>query len=748
LEAPRATTLVTEATFGLPVFRFPDREEIERRLVEACRSALDDGETPVLLAYALGKAQESAAILAAAGIATVLHGAAWKLVPVYEAAGFPLPLSRAYETGPALPGEALVVPPNCARTPVVRKIRRRRVVYLSGWAIREAARAEFDADVLLPFSDHADFHDLLAHVEETGASRIVATHGFAADFRAHPRGARPGRGRDPRDRGARGRRTRDSLPGARRHARRRRVLARQAREDRQARRSAARPRGERARTGGEISLRVPFREWEETVTSAGWSTVAKAASAATGWDLATIGASARAIGDLGEAIGLLLPETSSGPPLEIREVDALFRRLAGLRKAAEKQALLEELLRRAAPVEAKYLLKTLSGGLRVGADVTTVEEAVAEAFGADREAVARARRDSGDIGETARAARDERLGEIRFRLFHPIGFMLATPIEEADELGPELPEFAVEDKFDGIRAHAHKSEARAALFSRTLDEVTAQFPEVAAALARLPGSFLLDGEIVAWDRNGTGPNPSSSFRSGSAGRRRPRSCRRRSPRYSSPTTVSSKAPTRSSRPRGSNGADDSSRSRPAGELRLSAVSRAETPEELERLFDAARGRGNEGLVLKRRDSPYQAGKRGRLWRKWKKAAATLDVVVTAVEQGHGKRAGMLSDYTFAVRDGDRFVNIGKAYSGLTDEEIRDLGKRFRAITIGRYGPVRAVSPEVVLEVSFDTLQKSARHKSGFAMRFPRIVRLRPDKRPEDATTLDEVRELYAQLTGR
>jgi len=151
--------------------------------------------------------------------------------------------------------------------------------------------------------------------------------------------------------------------------------------------------------------------------------------------------------------------------------------------------------------------------------------------------------------------------------------------------------------------------------------------------------------------------------------------------------------------------------------------------------------------LKRLDSPYQAGKRGKLWRKWKKAAATLDVVVTAVEQGHGKRAGMLSDYTFAVRDGDRFVNIGKAYSGLTDEEIRELGKRFRRITTGRFGPVRAVSPEVVIEVSFDTLQKSARHKSGFAMRFPRIVRLRPDKRPEDAATLDEVRELYARLTG-
>jgi DNA ligase-1 len=492
----------------------------------------------------------------------------------------------------------------------------------------------------------------------------------------------------------------------------------------------------------------PFAEWEETVTSAGWSTVAKAASAATGWDLETIGASARAIGDLGEAIGLLLPETPSGPPLEIREVDALFRRLAGLRKAAEKQALLEELLRRAAPVEAKYLLKTLSGGLRVGADVTTVEEAVAEAFGADREAVARARRDSGDIGETARAARDERLGEIRFRLFHPIGFMLATPIEEADELGPELPEFAVEDKFDGIRAHAHKSEARAALFSRTLDEVTEQFPEVAAALARLSGSFLLDGEIVAWDRKRDRPESFFQLQ---------KRLGRKAPSAELQAEIPAVFVAYDCLVEGSDALFETpwvERRRrleslaPPGELRLSAVSRAETPEELERLFDAARGRGNEGLVLKRRDSPYQAGKRGRLWRKWKKAAATLDVVVTAVEQGHGKRAGMLSDYTFAVRDGDRFVNIGKAYSGLTDEEIRDLGKRFRAITIGRYGPVRAVSPEVVLEVSFDTLQKSARHKSGFAMRFPRIVRLRSDKRPEDATTLDEVRELYARLTGR
>ena len=169
--------------------------------------------------------------------------------------------------------------------------------------------------------------------------------------------------------------------------------------------------------------------------------------------------------------------------------------------------------------------------------------------------------------------------------------------------------------------------------------------------------------------------------------------------------------------------------------------------QLESLFAAARDRGNEGLMLKREDSPYQAGKRGRAWRKWKKALATLDVVVTAVEQGNGKRAGMLSDYTFAVRDGDRLVNIGKAYSGLTDEEIRTMGNRFRKITVARYGPVRAVAPEVVIEVAFDTIQKSSRHKSGFALRFPRIVRIREDKRPEEADTVENVERIWKGIQG-
>ena len=506
-------------------------------------------------------------------------------------------------------------------------------------------------------------------------------------------------------------------------------------------------------TGEELAVAArllsgsPFAEWEQAVTSVGWVTIAKAAAEVTGWDLETIGACATAIGDLGEAVGLLrtdAPPEASGPT--VLEVDAWLRDLAKERKAAGKQAALAGMLRRSSPVEGKYLVKTLSGGLRIGADVTTTEEAIAQAFGADREAVARARRDCGDIGETAVAAREGRLAEIRFRLFHPIGFMLATPIEVAEEVASELPLFAVEDKYDGIRAHAHKSDGRVALFSRTLDDVTAQFPEIASALATLPGSFLLDGEVLAW-RDG---RPDSFFR-----------LQRRLGRKAPEPEVLAEIPVafmaydclaREGRPlfeeAWTERRSELEAISPDGALRVSPVFRVETPAELDRLFDEARERGNEGLMLKRVDSTYQAGKRGRAWRKYKKALATLDVVVTAVQQGNGKRAGMLSDYTFAVKDGDRFVNIGKAYSGLTDEEIRRMGTVFRKITVGRYGPVRAVEPQVVLEVSFDSIQKSTRHKSGFALRFPRIVRLRPDKTAAEADTLETVAERYAKIAGQ
>jgi len=166
------------------------------------------------------------------------------------------------------------------------------------------------------------------------------------------------------------------------------------------------------------------------------------------------------------------------------------------------------------------------------------------------------------------------------------------------------------------------------------------------------------------------------------------------------------------------------------------------------LFEAAQNRGNEGLMIKDLESPYTPGRRGKSWLKMKRELATLDVVVTAVEYGHGKRIGVLSDYTFAVRAADGLVNIGKAYSGLTDAEIAEMTGWFLAHTVGDQGFRREVEPKIVLEVAFNNIMRSDRHESGYALRFPRIVRLRPDKNPEDADTIERVEEIYAAQQGK
>jgi DNA ligase-1 len=153
-------------------------------------------------------------------------------------------------------------------------------------------------------------------------------------------------------------------------------------------------------------------------------------------------------------------------------------------------------------------------------------------------------------------------------------------------------------------------------------------------------------------------------------------------------------------------------------------------------------------MIKDLESSYTPGRRGKSWLKMKRELATLDVVVTAVEYGHGKRIGVLSDYTFAVRDGDRLVNVGKAYSGLTDVEIAEMTQWFLEHTVDDQGFRREVEPKIVLEVAFNNVMKSDRHASGYALRFPRIVRLRPDKLPDEADTIDRVKEIYDAQDAR
>jgi len=187
---------------------------------------------------------------------------------------------------------------------------------------------------------------------------------------------------------------------------------------------------------------------------------------------------------------------------------------------------------------------------------------------------------------------------------------------------------------------------------------------------------------------------------------------------------------------------------PSGWVLRAPAMRADSPEQLERYFEEAMARGNEGLMIKDLESPYMPGRRGRSWLKLKRELATLDVVVTAAEFGHGKRIHVLSDYTFAVRKGEELVNIGKAYSGLTDKEIAELTGWFLAHTTADHGHLREVEPEIVLEVAFNAIMRSERHDSGYALRFPRIVRVRQDKLPKDIDTVEAVERIYKRQHGR
>jgi DNA ligase-1 len=186
----------------------------------------------------------------------------------------------------------------------------------------------------------------------------------------------------------------------------------------------------------------------------------------------------------------------------------------------------------------------------------------------------------------------------------------------------------------------------------------------------------------------------------------------------------------------------------SGWVLRSPTRRADSAEQLESYFEQAMARGNEGLMIKNLQSPYTPGKRGRWWLKLKRELATLDVVVTAVEYGHGKRIGVLSDYTFAVRKGEELVNIGKAYSGLTDVEIAEMTRWFLAHTTADHGFRREVAPQIVLEVAFNAIMRSDRHDSGFALRFPRIVRIRRDKLPADVNRVEDVEAIYQRQLGR
>jgi DNA ligase-1 len=358
------------------------------------------------------------------------------------------------------------------------------------------------------------------------------------------------------------------------------------------------------------------------------------------------------------------------------------------------------------------------------------------------------------------------------RMFHPVSFMLASPAEDPAEAFASFEHPQVEDKYDGIRAQAHVADGQVRLFSRTLDNITDSFPELLDPLAAFSEDVILDGEIVAWQGGRALPFSALQKRLGrkAVSEKLLRDVpvayvvfdvlfigdellidRSLAERAAILDRIFTRAKhhrlARVRDPQGKLAFEAAIESDQAGrrsEVIRAPLLRAESATHLADLFEAAQARGNEGLMIKDLESTYTPGRRGRSWMKLKRELATLDVVVTAVELGHGKRAGVLSDYTFAVRDGERLVNIGKAYSGLTDAEIKEFTKWFLAHTRIDHGFRREVDPCVVLEVAFNAVMQSDRHESGFALRFPRILRLRRDKGPHEIDTLSRVREIFAQ----
>ncbi len=475
-------------------------------------------------------------------------------------------------------------------------------------------------------------------------------------------------------------------------------------------------------------------------------------------------------GEIGDGIAKVWPAklVVERERLRLQDLARAFDDLAATGAWENKRAILYELMVRCADGrEAAYVTKIIFGDLRTGVQEGVLQAAVAIAFGRPLPEIQRCQLLVGDLDEVAVLAKDDALAAASFRLFHPIQFMLATPQETADDAAETLSgrAFYAEDKLDGIRAQVHKSAQRIAICTRTMDRTDASFPDVVEALSKLPGDFLLDGEIVPY-RDGC-VLPFAHIQKRLGRKTLTSKILRENPAVFIAFDILFKDgellmdyPLRRRRAAlselcATELCTDEARAAACASatpgLLCTSISEVITAEEIRQCFEAARNRRNEGVVLKDPESIYSPGRRGKMWLKIKTHLPTMDCVVTAAEYGHGKRRSVLSDYTFAVWDRDpalpdaALVNIGKAYSGVTDEEIAQLTELFLKLSRGQYGRVHAVEPKVVLEIACDQIQTSARHASGYALRFPRIKRIRWDKRPEDADRLERIIEIYSSL---
>lgn len=533
---------------------------------------------------------------------------------------------------------------------------------------------------------------------------------------------------------------------------------------------------------------LPFPEADPRKLNAGGALLTKALLAVTQAPDAELTAAYRRHGDLGTAaFDLYVTHRTSGDGnLLLAEVSEAFAAIATAKTTAVRSALVESLLRRATPLEAKYLLKLMLGDMRIGVKQSLVEEAIAVASGTSPAEVRHAVMLEADLGAAVHRAFAGTLHDARMSLFHPLGFMLASPVDSAEAAierftsaeSEEVQAF-LEDKYDGMRAQIHcgsvSHPGRVAIYSRNREDITESFPELVEAFSQATGELIFDGEILGWDFATAQALPFAILGQRIGRKRVSNEWRKKIPvifmafdlmsaggelllhhplshRRSRLEAIleslagTAQSPLLEPRKAAVQAAlfEEELPAEPALPRLLLAPSRlVQSAEEIDLAYSDARARSNEGVMLKAADSHYQPGRRGLAWVKLKRELATLDVVVTGAEYGHGKRAGLLSDYTFAVRNAvGELENVGKAYSGLTDAEIAELTDFLKAHTLEDQGHFRTVEPLLILEVAFNNVMRSDRHASGFALRFPRILRIRSDKPLTEIDTVARVEEIY------
>jgi DNA ligase 1 len=793
----QADTLIMETTFGLPRYQFPPTEQVVDQIVAFCRETIEAHDVPVLLGYSLGKAQEILCSLEGAGLTPMLHGAVYQMTRVYEQFGQSFCKYVRYNAHDVA-GKVLICPPSANGSRMLEKIPRKRVAILSGWAVEPNAIYRYQVDAAFPLSDHADYNDLVRYVDLVRPKRVVTLHGFAAEF-----------ARDLRERGVEAwalteenqldlaLRTWESTRSGVPHAAR---LPRIATCDHEGENAQCRTRDARTQAGkpcashSEFAMfaqigesigataaklekvrllgdylralddeRLPiattyftgrsFAQRDSLTLQVGVSIIYRAIMATGKLNEAEFRRIAHIHGDAGKTALEALEGRTNSEPFTLVQSRDFFEALRKARGPIAKTELLQKRLSMLSAREGQYVVKILTGDLRIGLRDGLVEEAIARAFDAALEEVKQANMLLGDIGATAVLALRKELHRAELSIFRPIKCMLAMPEPTAEAIWERFANqkssiVYAEDKFDGIRAQLHRDAQRVEIFSRDLKRITDQFPELSKQASHFDVDLILDGEIVAFElgrrltffdlqkRLGRKTDDADLFATPSAevpvafiafdllwlnGR----SLLKTRLRERCQLLRTLKLP---------------------AQFQISEVFPARSAEEIEQIFQQARRRMNEGLMIKDPESFYSPGSGGMFWFKLKKELATLDVVVVGAEFGHGKRHNVLSDYTFAVRDqaSGELLPIGKAYSGLTDAEIAELTKHFQQNTIAVHDRYRDVKPDVVLEVAFNSIHPSTRHASGFALRFPRIKSIRRDKNAESIDTLEYVRELAAQ----